>query len=65
MRLPKVTTRRLLMAIAAIGLTLGGIRFLHYVYYEDRYRAMAQLDRVGGISDIKVNGWTDLGYEVF
>jgi len=64
MRLPKVTTRRLLMAIAAIGLTLGGIRFLHYVYYEDRYRVRAQLDRVRGISDIEVNGWDDITYEV-
>jgi hypothetical protein len=64
MRCPKITTRRLLVAIAALGSVLGGLRFLHDGYYEEHIRVLRELEGVRGISDVEVYGYDDITYEV-
>jgi hypothetical protein len=47
MRLPNMTTRLQCLIIVAIGFVLGGIRFLHDGYHDDRTRVMTQLALAG------------------
>jgi hypothetical protein len=57
-----------MMAVATIGVLLGvllcGIKIVHDVYFEDRIRALAQFERVRGITDVEVLGYDDITYEV-
>jgi hypothetical protein len=52
------------IAIAALGMTLGGIRFLYDGYYEEPNKVIAQLKNINTIYDTKINGFNDVGYEV-
>ncbi len=65
MRAPRISTRLLMLTVAASALIFGGIRSCHYLYYMDLIYTQNQFEQVKGITDVHIYGSDDVTYEVY